>query len=352
MSRQMYPHRGSAELDCRLAHDGSGNRVSVNLDCPKRMIYGPCGGVRPDGQCEMRPGPCSFPVPVAYVGQIERRPMPGVPRVLTDVSAPPFDDRALAQVCQMLASGSEALLVGEHHNRPDFPPTMIASILLANGATPWITLACRDRNRVVLEQELRGLLHLGVETVLCVTGDGRGPDVRPDVTQVFDLDGPRLAALATRIGLHAAVPETPLAPPAALRATRLVIKQAAGAAVAVLNHVPTAADVASFVRIGRECGLQIPIIAAVAVYTDAQSAAALGNLPGLQLDQRAVEKVLTAADPVTAGIETAVREAHELLAIDGVAGVNVSGLASGRGWQHATEIKAAIGEHILEGASS
>ena len=43
---------------------------------------------------------------------------------------------------------------------------------------------------------------VGVEAVLCVTGDGRAYDVRPDVTQVFDLDGPRLALLAARVGLQ------------------------------------------------------------------------------------------------------------------------------------------------------
>ena len=57
---------------------------------------------------------------------------------------------------------------------------------------------------------------------LCVTGDGRAFDVRPDVTQVFDLDGTRLVALAAEIGVPAAVPETPSAPPLAVRPERLV----------------------------------------------------------------------------------------------------------------------------------
>ena len=93
--------------------------------------------------------------------------------------------------------------------------------MLAAGGRPWTTLTCRDRNRVVLEQEIMGLAAVGVEGVLCATGDVRAPGVRPDVTQVFDLDGTRLAALAAAAGLVATVPEAPEAPPgAAARAGR------------------------------------------------------------------------------------------------------------------------------------
>jgi hypothetical protein len=89
--------------------------------------------------------------------------------------------------------------------------------------------------------------------VLCVTGDARAYNVRPDVTQVFDLDGPRLAALAVSTGMPTAVPETPAAPPRHLRPFRLAQKQRAGAAVAVLNH-DTVASVVGFMaghRAGR-----------------------------------------------------------------------------------------------------
>lgn len=84
-------------------------------------------------------------------------------------------------------------------------------LLLEAGLKPWITLSCRDRNRVVLEQELYGLLKIGVDAVFCVTGDGRGHDVLPDVTQTFDLDGLRLVSLAASVGIVATVPETPIA---------------------------------------------------------------------------------------------------------------------------------------------
>ncbi len=129
-----------------------------------------------------------------------------VPLILADYTADPYSVPMLTTVAGTLAPDCDAVLVGEHQNRPDFPPALLAALLQAAGARPWITLACRDRNRIVLEQELNGLRHLGVDAVLCLTDDARGYDVRPDVTQVFDLDGPRLAALPNGEAVAAQIP--------------------------------------------------------------------------------------------------------------------------------------------------
>jgi methylenetetrahydrofolate reductase (NADPH) len=270
-----------------------------------------------------------------------------VPLILTDFTSEPYSAPAHAAVAGILAPVSDAVLVGEHQDRPDFPPAQLASMLQQAGARPWMTLSCRDRNRVVLEQELRGLRQLAVGAVLCVTGDARAYDVRPDVTQVFDLDGPRLAALAASIGIAAAVPETPAAPPRHLRPFRLAQKQRAGAAVAVLNH-DTVAAVDGFMAAAARAGVTIPVIAAVAIFTDPASASALSGLPGLNLDPAEVRAVLDDPDPVAAGIAAAARQARALLAIPGVAGVNISGLASARGYEFGARIKAELAARIRE----
>ncbi|WP_284234762.1 methylenetetrahydrofolate reductase [Mycobacterium antarcticum] len=318
----------------------------MDESCPKRMEFGPCGGVRPDGQCEMRAGPCSFDGIVAWPGPDVAAPLVEAPLILSDFSCAPYDPADVAATAALLARSCDAVLVGEHQNRPDFPPTVMGRLLLESGVTPWITLSCRDRNRIVLEQELHGLRLTGVRTVLCVTGDGRGYDVRPDVTQTFDLDGPRLVALAASVGMAAAVPETPTAPPTGARPGRLVQKQRAGASLAVLNHVPEPQAAARFMEASSSAGLVIPVLAGVAVFTDVVSAAILQGLPGLDVDQRVVEDVVNAADPVEAGIEAAVAEACALLKIDGIEGVNLSGLASASGPHVGAEIKAEVGARI------
>lgn len=317
--------------------------------CPKRMHHGPCGGVRQDGLCEMAASPCVFTAPDAWPGPPEPVTTGAavrVPLVLTDLSTPPADAQTLAEVVALLASSCDAVLAGDHQDRPDYPPSTLARLVDAAGGVPWVTLACRDRNRVTLEQELHALALDGLATVLCVTGDGRAYDVRPDVTQVFDLDGTRLASLAAGAGLPVAVPETPTAPPVALRPTRLVHKQRAGAGVAVLNHVPRVDDVRAFVTSARAAGLSIPVVASVPVFTDARSAAVLSALPGLEIDPGRVEAVVTADDPVAAGIASAVAEAAALLAVEGVAGVNLSGMASARGVHEAAEIQAETGRAV------
>jgi len=315
--------------------------------CPKHMAMGPCGGVREGGGCEVIAAPCVFPVPAAWPGPVTVVPLRRAPLVLADYSADPYSVPSLTAVAGTLTAGCDAVLVGEHQNRPDFPPVMLASLLQAAGARPWMTLACRDRNRIVLEQELNGLRQLDVEAVLCVTGDARGYDVRPDVTQVFDLDGPRLAALAAAAGLPAAVPETPAAPPRDLRPERLAQKQRAGASVAVLNHA-SLGTVTAFMAGAARAGVTIPVIAGVAVYTDEPSAVVLSALPGLELEPAAVRAVLDGPDPVEAGIAAAVREAAALLAIPGVVGVNLSGSASARGYQYAATVKAESARRIRE----
>jgi 5,10-methylenetetrahydrofolate reductase len=334
--------------------------------CPKHMVFGPCGGVRTDLSCEMAAHRCPFTerpaVPEwlgperagAATGQPPVQP-PGSalldaarsgPVVVTDLTLPPYDADAVSRITAILAGSCDALLVGEHQNRPDFPPTLMAALIRQAGGTGWLTLTCRDRNRLVLEQELVGLRIAGADGVLCVTGDGRAEGIRPGVTQVFDLDGTRLAGLAASSGMAVAVAEAPDAPPRPLRPSRLLHKQRAGARLAVLNHVGSVARLAEFVRASRDLGVSLPLIAGVAVYTDQRSAQVLANFPGLELDPEPVARVLAAADPVAAGIEAAVAEARQLLALDGIAGVNLSGLASERGEIFAAEVKAEVGRRI------
>lgn len=353
-----------------MTDDGSTTAAAAPVPvagCPKRMVFGPCGGVRHDGGCELDATiPCPWaadhdPAPVPpWPGPgagVRAATSPGgllarsreAPVVLTDLSVPSFDLAALRSAAEIVGPVSGAVLCGDIHHEPTFPPALVAAELRAAGAHPWMTLTCRDRNRVVLEQELAGLAALDVEGVLCVTGDIRGPDVRPGVTQVFDLDATRLAHLAATSGLAATVAITPSAPPRDARTRVLAAKQRAGATLAVSNHVAAPSELDDFLRDARRQGADLPVLGAVAVFTDEPAADSLLAFPGLAMDPARVAAVLESPDPVAAGIDAAVEEAEALLAVPGVVGVNLSGRASSAGHVEAAEVQAEIARRVRKG---
>ena len=90
--------------------------------CPKHMVMGPCGGVRADGCCEVVPEPCVFPAPAQWAEPVPAVPLRAVPLILTDFSSEPYSVRMLTTVARTLAPSCDAVLVGEHQDRPDGQP--------------------------------------------------------------------------------------------------------------------------------------------------------------------------------------------------------------------------------------
>ncbi len=60
------------------------------------------------------------------------------------------------------------------------------------GLTPILQLTCRDRNRIALQSELLGAAMLGIDNILCLTGDHTKMGDHPGAKPVFDLDSASL----------------------------------------------------------------------------------------------------------------------------------------------------------------
>ena len=65
-------------------------------------------------------------------------------------------------------------------------PTCVA--LKNAGLTPIFQMTCRDRNRIALQSELLGAAMLGIENILCLTGDHTSLGDHKGAKPVFDLD--------------------------------------------------------------------------------------------------------------------------------------------------------------------
>lgn len=305
------------------------------------MVHGPCGGVGTDGSCELGDRRCSFvDLPVvphhtvggsaAASGSPAGAELRGLLRqgrvVVADLPAAALDAVSVTATADILRGAVHAVLAGDSpRNRVQLPPSYRATLVRAAGMRPWTGLNCRDRNRVALEGELAALVDLGVDAVHCVTGDHPALGSRPDAAAVFDLDSTQLTELASRAGLLTSIGESPFAPPTDQRAGRLVQKLRAGAEVCFVNHCGGVEPVRTFVEQVQQQGGHPWFVPCVPVVLDVGSAELLASFPGFVLPSGYLDRILQATDPFETGIRAAVELSEQLLALDGVAGINLSG---------------------------
>jgi 5,10-methylenetetrahydrofolate reductase len=309
------------------------------LECPKHMEFGPCGGVNFDGSCEVSPHRCVFldsptvrwgaPVPpAAATGAANdmRTLLAARQIVVGDFPARALDAASIAECGEILSGTMDAVLAGDAGNaRVQFSPSYRAHLIRSTGLQVWTGITSRDRNRVAIEGELAGLADVGVAAVHCVTGDHTLTGDRPDAAPVFDIDSTRVASLARAAGHLVSVGEAPATPPVDRRPDRLLQKMLAGAEVCFVNHAGGAAPVREFIERSQDLGATMAFIPCVPIVVDRESAELLESFTTLVLPPGYLERILAADDTYTAGIVAAIELSRELLAIDGVRGVNLSG---------------------------
>jgi len=72
-------------------------------------------------------------------------------------------------------------------------------LLKEKGLVPILQMTCRDRNRLALQSDLLSAYVLGIETVLCLTGDFVALGDHPQAKAVFDLDSVSLLLAAKEL---------------------------------------------------------------------------------------------------------------------------------------------------------
>jgi 5,10-methylenetetrahydrofolate reductase len=309
--------------------------------CPKAMTFGPCGGVQPDGACEVATHPCVFlgatlpvpwpggaaspaPAPAAageILGILARRPL-----IMTGFPSRPMISADVAPVAAALAGRADAVLSGDAgSSRTQYPPSYRAALMAREGVRVWMGVTARDRNRVALEGEFAALADIGVAGVHCVTGDHTFSGDRPDAQPVFDLESTSMLPLARRAGLLASFAESPAAPPVEHRGRRVREKQRAGGEFCLTQYAGDADDLAAFVGRCRAAGADLPVLPGVPLVIDREGLELIASFPAAALPTGFAAELSAARDLRTAGVRLAVRLGTELLERAGVAGLVIAG---------------------------
>ncbi|MCB2187921.1 MAG: methylenetetrahydrofolate reductase [Deltaproteobacteria bacterium] len=219
------------------------------------------------------------------------------------------------------------------------------------GLEPNYQMVCRDRNRLAMQSDILGAAALGLNTMLCLSGDHPRFGDHPQAANVHDLDSIQLLGMvkkmrdqgqflggapltvAPRMFLGAAA--NPFGDPFELRVLRLGKKVAAGADFIQTQSIYNMAKFREYVRLARERGLteKTFILAGVTPLKSAGMARYMADkVPGMEVPPDIVKRVAGApkAEQAAEGIRLACEQIAELREMPGVAGIHLMAIE----WEH------------------
>jgi methylenetetrahydrofolate reductase (NADPH) len=216
-----------------------------------------------------------------------------------------------------------------------------AKILLDEGVEPIMQITCRDRNRLAIQSDLLGAAALGIENVLCLTGDHQKFGDHPEAKGVFDLDSTQLIATAAQLNAGSLLSgaemkmapnfliggaANPFAEPFEMRIIRLQKKIEAGAYFIQTQPVFDLELFSRWMEKIVSLGLHAKATILPGVLPVKSVKALLymkKNVPGMKVDNSYVERMKNASDPKEEGVKIAVETINVLRKINGVRGVHL-----------------------------
>ena len=218
----------------------------------------------------------------------------------------------------------------------------ICALLTRMGYAPIMQISCRDRNRIAIQGDVLGASAMGVQNILCLTGDGVQAGDQPGAKPVFDLDSSSLLEtirimrdnskflsgrkLTTppRVFLGAAA--NPFAPPQEFRAQHLAKKIAAGAQFIQTQYCFDVPMFKDFMQRVRDLGLdeKCYILVGVGPMASAKTAKWIrSNVPGIHIPDSIIKRLEGAQDQKKEGKQICIDMINECKEIAGVSGIHV-----------------------------
>ena len=106
----------------------------------------------------------------------------------------------LVEEASTYLKGITAVNVTDNQSSVMRTSTLATCVALKNaGLTPIYQATCRDRNRIALQSDLLGAAAMGIDNILCLTGDHTKMGDHPGAKPVFDLDSVSLLYTASQL---------------------------------------------------------------------------------------------------------------------------------------------------------
>jgi 5,10-methylenetetrahydrofolate reductase len=216
-----------------------------------------------------------------------------------------------------------------------------AKILLEEGVEPIMQVTCRDRNRLAIQSDLLGAAALGIQNVLCLTGDHQSIGDQPEAKGVFDLDSIQLIATVAEMNRGFLLsgfemkkkPEfligaaaNPFAEPFEARLIRLYNKVKAGAHFIQTQPVFDLEIFSRWMEKIVEMGLdkKTAILAGVMPIRSVKTLLWMKNeVPGVKINEMYIERMKHAENPEEEGIKITAEIIDVLKNIKGIRGIHL-----------------------------
>ena len=218
------------------------------------------------------------------------------------------------------------------------------SLLLKAGIDPVFQMVVRDRNRIALQSDILGAAAIGINNVLCLSGDHQSFGNQPQAMGVFDLDSVQFLNVVKNMrdngkilggdeltkspDMFIGAAANPFADPLEFRVVRLAKKIAAGADFIQTQCVYNLDKFGKWIGMARERGLteKTYIMGGVTPLKSAGMAKYMKNkVAGMDVPEEIIKRMEGVAKDKQKeeGIKICVETIQKLKEMDGVKGVHI-----------------------------
>lgn len=217
-------------------------------------------------------------------------------------------------------------------------------ILKEMGFDPILQMVCRDRNRIAIQSDILGAAGLGLNNILCLSGDHQSFGDHPTAKNVYDIDSMQLIQcvaamrdegrliggqeLKGKPDMFIGCAENPFADPFEIRAMRLAKKAMAGAQFVQTQCVFNVPKFEQWMEMVRDLGVheKIYILAGITPFKSIGAARYMkNNVPGMDVPDDLIERLkgVPKEKVQEEGLKIAAETIEAVRRIKGVAGVHI-----------------------------